>query len=301
MGYNTQPMPIQQPKKNSSESPIIIDSTTLELNIAWDKVAPLYKKTVAKLASKIKLDGFRLGKAPLHLAKDNLDQQYLTQEVLNQLLPSIYADLIKKNNLKPISDPEFEPVQLDEGKEWRLKVRVAEKPSVSIKNYREVVKKARAEAKKTLADQAKNKQPEKKVPTQTEENSIILQTIYRNLVTQFRPQVPELLLKQETRSELQHLAERIEKSGISLDTFLSKTNQSFEKLSNDTAIAVLGRIQLGFILGEVAKEEKIEVSQAELRASLQNQPEAHRDHQHLINAVHAQLMQQKIAEHLLKI
>ena len=301
MRYNTQPMPIQQAKKNSTQPPMIIDSTSLDLNISWDKVAPIYKKTVTKLASKIKLDGFRLGKAPLHLAKANLDQQYLNQEVLNQLLPSIYADLIKENNIKPISDPEFEPVQLEEGKEWRLKVKVAEKPSLSINKYRDVVKKARIEAKKTLADQAKNKQPEKKVPTQTEENSIILQTIYRNLVTQFRPQVPELLLKQETRSELQHLAERIERSGISLDTFLSKTNQSFEKLSNDTAIAVLGRIQLGFILGEVAKEEKIEVSEAELRAGLQNQPEAHRDHQHLINAVHAQLMQQKIAEHLLRI
>lgn len=282
------------PKSNSP----IIDNTILELKIPWDKVAPVYQKTVLKLAQRIKLDGFRKGKAPLAIAKAQLDQEYLAQEVLNQLVPPLYVELIKKSQKIPLCDPEFQPIDLLENHDWVIKVIIAEKPALSVSGYQKIVKQIKQNTAKTLKSNKKSSTDQKQ---KDEEKQLISQAIFKGLVEKFNPSVPELLVKQETRHELQHLVDHLQKTGISLDEYLKKTNQTFDNLSTRTAVYVLGRVQLGFIFDAVATEAKITVSKEDLKKPLEQVPQPRRNDNQVLASLRSAILEQKVIDHLLSL
>jgi len=202
---------------------------------------------------------------------------------LKGLLPQAYQDLIKESGKVPLTQPEFQAVKVDLNQDWEIEAQIAEKPDVSIKGYEKIAKKAKAEAEKELkanyqhqdkaTDATKTDKvepelsPEEKAKKQEQEKSHhqehLLQGMFKALILEFKPQIPELLVKLETRGELEQLIKSIEQFGLSFDDYLTRRQLTFEQLSGELATQSLARIQLEFILEAIIEDQKLVASEAE--------------------------------------
>ncbi|MBX3695446.1 MAG: trigger factor [Steroidobacteraceae bacterium] len=78
------------------------------------QVADEVDQRLKKIARTARMKGFRPGKAPMGVVR----QQYGTQvhtEVVSDLLRSSFADAVSQQNLKPATGPRIQPVALDPG------------------------------------------------------------------------------------------------------------------------------------------------------------------------------------------
>ena len=86
----------------------------LEVAVPAQQVADEVDQRLKKIARTARMKGFRPGKAPMGVVR----QQYGTQvhtEVVSDLLRSSFADAVSQQNLKPATGPRIQPVALDPG------------------------------------------------------------------------------------------------------------------------------------------------------------------------------------------
>lgn len=84
--------------------------TNLKLQITADQVLLDAIKTVAisRLGRNLKLQGFRPGKAPLHLIEKQLDRQLLQSEFLETAVNRLYVDAVQDKKLRPVAQPKVD-------------------------------------------------------------------------------------------------------------------------------------------------------------------------------------------------
>lgn len=90
----------------------------LEVAVPAQQVAAEVDQRLKKIARTARFNGFRPGKVPMGVVR----QQYGTQvhsEVVNDLLRSSFADAVTQENLKPATGPRIEPLALDPGADLR--------------------------------------------------------------------------------------------------------------------------------------------------------------------------------------
>ncbi len=79
---------------------------------------------------KAKIKGFREGKAPIAMIK-KLYGGDVKYQALNQILPQAYEQIVKDNNLKPITMPEFSGYdQMEEGQDLNLSFTIEVAPAI---------------------------------------------------------------------------------------------------------------------------------------------------------------------------
>jgi len=283
--------------KTTQQPPIIIGNTFFEVTIAWEKVAPAYQKTLKKVAKKLKLAGFRTGKVPVDMAEKNVDTTKVIEEALPQLLTDIYSAEIKKRQLKPLTTPRITPITLAKGNDVVVKIEIAEKSPINLKKYQKIVQKAKREAKK-------HHQSTKKKELKLDEKHL-LDHIYGALIQAIRPQVPELLITREVEYQLHDLTQQLKRAKIDFDTYLKQMGTNQRQLANNLATQAVAKMQLMFILDEIAQTEKLVVSDQELDAYFEKTADknmkTHKTESHYRQYVKELLLRDKMVKHLLKI
>lgn len=91
---------MQVKKNNISETKVVL---TISANEAY--LTPIKEKTLERLSSQVKLQGFREGKAPLNLVEKNLDQSVLQTEFLEDAMGQLYPEAAQGEKLRPIDRP----------------------------------------------------------------------------------------------------------------------------------------------------------------------------------------------------
>lgn len=261
--------------EQSNQPPLIIGNTILTITLPWIQVAPEYQKVVKRMAKQLNLAGFRKGMVPPHIAEEQLRPEAIVESILQTLLPKAYQDLLEKEQKLPITDPEFDPKQVSKDSDWLIEVHLAEKPVVDVTNYVKIAKEAKKaalvhlkeETKKKEQSNAENKSTETKTDDAHEkqhQDDHILQHIFQDLVKTCKPQLPELLVKQQTRRELERLVKELQSMKLTLDDFLRRNNQTFEQLSSHVASRAVGQLQLEFILQAITQKASITVADTEI-------------------------------------
>lgn len=277
--------------------PIIIGNTAFEVTIPWKKVEPAYQKVLKKAAKTLKIDGFRVGKVPVDIAEKHLDPSKVIEEALQDIIPDIYLKEIKKRKLKPLTTPRITPITLAKDNDVKLKVEIAEKPDIKIDNYKKIVKKAKTEAKKS--HQAGEEKGHKL------DDKHLLDHVYAALIQTIRPQVPELLITREVEYQLDDLMQKLKRANIDFDAYLKQMGTDHRSLANNLATQAVGKMQLMFILDEIAKKEKFEVSDKELDEYFKEKADAsmkaHSQEPNYRQYVKELLLRDKMTQHLLEI
>ncbi len=92
-------MHVIRTKPSDTEAVLTITASEADLS-------PVKQKILKKLATNMKLAGFRAGKVPLHLVEKNLDQQSFQNEFLEEAMSRLYSAALDQENLRPVANPE---------------------------------------------------------------------------------------------------------------------------------------------------------------------------------------------------
>jgi len=300
------------PKKEEGTS-LLLPNSTITITLKKDDVNKKYSSILASLAKKVSVPGFRKGNVPAKVAEEQLGQNQIVERVLDELVPAAYQETMEAAKKKPITHPEFSITSTEIGKDWVIKAHFAELPEVTVKGYEKHVKAGAKNAEKALAE-AKKKANENKdkdtkevsAPTAEQEKETKLQHIFRELVGQLKPGVPELLLKHETQHEFEHIVDQLKQLNMTVDDYLTRRNMTMDTLSQELAVSPLSRLQLDLLLGAIAKDQKLAVTDQdkdkyfETITDLKVREQVKKD-KHYLGHLETNLLKQKVVDHLLSL
>ncbi len=110
---------------------------TLLVVIEPEKVASTFAKTYRQMSKYVNVPGFRPGKAPVGLVKQQLKPEYVLEEVRNALLrDTVYAALHDADVTPHMFDPDITDVEIAEGQPMSYKLHVPLEPTVELKQYK---------------------------------------------------------------------------------------------------------------------------------------------------------------------
>lgn len=243
------------------KSTVVIDVT-----LPWSDIQKEYKVAFANLQKVLQVEGFRKGKVPESIAQKHLSKESVYQEVVRTLIPKIYDDVLKKENLKPIVQPKVELVSAKENENWKIKISLAEKPLVDISKYKEAVTKAKGEAKKAdIWVPGKGVKPNE--VDEKEQQRIKQETLNKilgNLLDSVKIEIPDLIVEEELNLRLTKLLDDIQKIGLTADAYLKSKNTSMEQMKAGFRKEIEDTYKLEFILNEIADKEGIKVENTDL-------------------------------------
>ncbi len=93
------------------------------------------KKAFSKLAANVTLPGFRKGHAPEAMVKSHIDPSKIIDQALNDILPTVYGEVITENKVEPFYRPDVDVVKVSDT-ELTLKFVVTLVPNVTLGNYK---------------------------------------------------------------------------------------------------------------------------------------------------------------------
>lgn len=93
---------MQIKRTNSSET-----ETKLTIVASEQELANLKQHVLGHFRGKVKIAGFREGKAPLELIEKNVDPSLLQTEFLEDAVNQLYSQAIQEEKLRPIANPEI--------------------------------------------------------------------------------------------------------------------------------------------------------------------------------------------------
>jgi trigger factor len=110
----------------------------LSVEVDADQVSRSIDQAYSRLAPRVRIAGFRPGKAPRPMVEREIGWPALRQEALDLLLPTAYNSALDEAGLDPIDVPRVEVKQFDRGQPMRFTATVSIKPEITLKEYKDI-------------------------------------------------------------------------------------------------------------------------------------------------------------------
>ncbi|HTP40984.1 MAG TPA: trigger factor [Nitrospiria bacterium] len=108
---------------------------TLRVEVPTEVVREEFSHAYASLNRRVRLPGFRPGKAPRALLEQHYAKQ-IQEEILRKLVPDSYHRALEEAGLKPVELPAIEQVQLKDGTPLTFSATVEVKPPIAVGGYK---------------------------------------------------------------------------------------------------------------------------------------------------------------------
>ena len=108
----------------------------LEFTIEAEKFEQGMKTVYKKNARYFNIPGFRKGKAPYNIVEKHYGPEIFYEDAFNEVVPEVYEEAIKANNLEVVSSPKIDVTQMEKGKELVFTAVVQIKPEVKLGKYK---------------------------------------------------------------------------------------------------------------------------------------------------------------------
>lgn len=98
-----------------------------------------YKETAVKeLNEDLKINGYRLGKAPLSIAENNLSPMKLMEKMISLSIEKIYPQILKENKIQAIGAPNIYITKIIPCQEAEFKIEISIIPLVQLPDYKKI-------------------------------------------------------------------------------------------------------------------------------------------------------------------
>jgi trigger factor len=118
-----------------------VEPTRLKLNIVVepDELKPAIDRTARRLASEVKVPGFRKGKVPRQVIEARIGRDALVAEAIErEAVPEFYARAVEEHGVEPLSRAQVEPPSYKDGGPLEFSATVEVKPELDLPPYRGV-------------------------------------------------------------------------------------------------------------------------------------------------------------------
>jgi trigger factor len=239
------------------------------IDIAWNEIKSHYDKAFDRLLNKFSYTGFRKGKVPKSIAEKQIKKETVYQELLKNLLPSLYQSIIEKENLKPVVSPKIELLSGNDNEDWKFKISIAERPEIILGQYKKAIKDLNEKLKKPeIWVPGKDKQTENKSNNNKINKNIneILSLLIKVVICK----LSDLIIEEQLNQRLARLVDEIQKIGLTVDQYLKSTNITIEQLKNRLKDEISTTYKIEYILLEIADKERITVDNTDLEKLFSN-------------------------------
>ena len=110
----------------------------LEIEIPAKEGVDAYNRAVKNYARYINIPGFRKGKAPRNIVERNVGADRIKSEALDILLPEIFRNVIRENELNIITQPTVEKYEYEVGKDVKISAVIELRPEVKLETYKDM-------------------------------------------------------------------------------------------------------------------------------------------------------------------
>ena len=107
----------------------------IQVDVPIEKVESAYVTAFNKLQGVVKLDGFRKGKAPLHMVEARFRKE-ADQEVAENLLRTVFLEAVEQNQYTPIDYPRYEFDKISRESPFTFKAIFEVPPTVELGKYK---------------------------------------------------------------------------------------------------------------------------------------------------------------------
>jgi trigger factor len=104
----------------------------MQVQVPAERVSKEIATRLQTISRTARLNGFRPGKAPLNVIRQQFGSQ-VHREVIGELLQSSYAEAVTENKLSPAGNPRIEPQSMDEGQDLKYTATFEVFPEVALK------------------------------------------------------------------------------------------------------------------------------------------------------------------------
>jgi trigger factor len=119
--------------KNQSDTLVLVTVT-----LSGAELADIKQKTLRRLAGKVKVAGFRPGKAPAAVAEKNIDPTQLNSEILEDAVNSSAVEVFDAAKLTPLDRPKVEVIKYVPGQELEYTAEVEIIPTIKLGDYKKL-------------------------------------------------------------------------------------------------------------------------------------------------------------------
>ena len=234
----------------------------LTITIPAKKVKEDFAGIKEEALKEVSVSGFRKGKAPKKVAEKHLSEDSLAEALFNRLIPPTYAEALKKKGIKPIIPPQLKIVSYKKDADLVFEAKTAERPEVKLGDYKAALKKIKGRIIYGPKD--------KPLKGGTK---ITAGQVLEKLRETVDLKIPPILIEQEVQRMFSSLIDQVQKLGITIDQYLASQGKTVDQLRKEYREAAEINLKDGFILSEIAVEEKIKVTPKEIEEAIEAAPD----------------------------
>lgn len=122
----------------------------------------------------------------------------------------------------------------------------------------------------TLEDLKTNVRANLLVEKENQAKNVKLSKIVEKIVDGVNIEVPEILVEQDIDANIAQFVQQLQMQGMNLESYLSMTGQTVEKMREDLRANAIKGIKTSFVLSKVGETEDIKVSDEDIENELKN-------------------------------
>ena len=126
------PATYNRPTMQTTTTPLPKSRLQLEFELPPERLTRAIDQAVGRLSRQTRVPGFRPGKAPRVMLERVLGPAAVLDEALDQLVEDSFREAMREQDLLPLSSPEVEVTQGEEGKPVIFKAVVQVRPEVKL-------------------------------------------------------------------------------------------------------------------------------------------------------------------------
>ncbi len=237
----------------------------ITFTIPYEIIKEKRNEAAKSLSESTNVPGFRKGKAPVDKVLEHVSANTILEKTLSYILPQLVQKAIEENKIKALIYPKFELVKALDNEDWQIRAITCEAPVIELGDYKKKLEgNLRASHIWTPGkDTGKVEDPKHEHSREEKEQELL-----KNLIEVVPVKVPTILIQEEADGRLSNLLSRIEKLGVSLESYLASTGKTAPELRKEYEKQAKEGLSIDFILSKIAEEEKIKVDKSEVDASL---------------------------------
>ena len=246
-------------------------SIELVVDIKKEFIKKEYDKAFSKLLENLQIEGFRKGKVPSDIGKKHIKGEEIYKEAIQSIIPGIYEEIVKKEDIKPIINPKIELTKAKENEDWQVKFLIAIKPVFKLPDIKKIASDVKGNAKKDeiwVPGKAPKSEPEKEDAERKKQKT--LNALLEAMITKTKIEIPDLLIEAELEHKLTGLLDEVQKIGLTIDGYLKSKNTNMDDLKAKYRHEIDETYRVEFILNEIADLNNIQVDQVDLDKIFEN-------------------------------
>lgn len=104
----------------------------------WASFEKYEDKALTVLSERVELPGFRKGKVPASMVKENVNEMMILEEMAEQALHDIYPTILEENKVDAIGRPQIAITKIAKGSDLEFKIHTAVLPEMKLPEYKKL-------------------------------------------------------------------------------------------------------------------------------------------------------------------